>query len=218
MRTACILRMVLAAAAFAWAALPAAAQQPSDARLQQTREALRQAREALQSAENQRVVLERDKAALAARVEALEKAQATELKALRAEAARGARESQAQKGRGDALDEALQAERRRAEALRTELDAAQARVRGGDLALREQKQLTERLAGLLAASTEALQQAEHRNAELARVAEEAIEAYRTKTAGEANLQREPVFGLARARVESRAEALRKQVDEALRVR
>ncbi len=209
------LRIVMGVAALIVAAAPAQAQQ-DDRRLALTRDALRQAQQALQAAENQRATLDREKQALVAERDALKATLDKRNTADSVELARQGQELQSLRAQSTTLRDEAVTQAKAAEQLNTERQDLRTRLAQAEIAARERQQLNERLAALLAQSTQALAAAEAQNDQLVAAGEQIIEAYRGKTAGESNAQFEPLFGLARVRVEARAEALRRQLDDSRR--
>jgi chromosome segregation ATPase len=200
-------------------AAPANAQNPpsqEDRRLAVARDALRQSQQALQTSENQRVALEREKQALAAERDALKADLAERENTDRARQGRSAQELRALRDEATTLRSEAAAQGQSAGALKAERDETRKRLATAESQARDRQQLNERLAALLERSTAALAEAEAQNERLLAAGERILDVYRSKTPGDANLQWEPLLGLGQARVEARAEALRRELYESRR--
>jgi dTMP kinase len=212
-RSSAVPRHALSAAAIVLALCAGeAAAQAADARASRERELLRRAQAALQQAQSERDALAAEKTALQVERDKLRDESArrdAELDALRA---------QLERGRSDAsrLDATLAETRREAEA-----QAARSAARDAEQSqaiARLQRELAERtaanqrLVALLEATTRQRDDAETRNRQLHALGHELVDLWWAKTADEAASQSEPLFGFGRVRAETRAQALRDQVD------
>jgi chromosome segregation ATPase len=192
-------------------AAAALAQQP-DARATREREMLRRAQAAAQQATAQRDTLQAEKTTLQAEHERLKtqaEADAKELRALRAEVARG-------KTDGERQQTALAEARRESSALQQASGEREAAL---------QKQLTEarsegaartqanrQVAALLAQASTRLASAEERNAGLHALAHDMVNRWLNKSTAEIVVQSEPVFGLREVAMQDTAETLRARIN------